>query len=95
MHDTPEAVELRFQGNVDLQNVEAVRVKLAEAAEKKAAAYVLDFGGVDFVDSAGLGALVTFHKNCKSAKIRVLRVNDRVRRLFQITRLDSIFALDG
>ena len=55
--------------------------------------FTLDLTDVYYVDSFGLGQLVTIwtsiHK--KNGHVRLLRPNERVRKLLHITKLDSVF----
>lgn len=55
---------------------------------------LLDLSNVEFVDSTGLGALVAVLKQMgKTGRIAVVGANPQITRLFQITRLDSLFNL--
>jgi len=57
---------------------------------------LLDLGQVEFIDSTGLGVLVSLLKQMgPGGRIAVIGVRPAVARLFQITRLDSIFTLCG
>lgn len=55
---------------------------------------VLDLAQVDFVDSSGLGAIVSAMKQLKpgqSMELAALRPN--VDRVFRLTRMDSVFPI--
>jgi anti-sigma B factor antagonist len=56
---------------------------------------ILDLSNVPYVDSAGLGALVgaftSYHKTGRSMVLS--GVNDRVLKLLEITRLESLFLI--
>jgi anti-sigma B factor antagonist len=53
---------------------------------------VLNLGGVDFIDSSGLGALVSVLKNIgPEGRIKLFAVKDGVRSIFELTRLDRMF----
>lgn len=55
---------------------------------------MVDASAVDFIDSTGLGALVTLLKMMgDGGRIVVAGAKPPVRRLFEITKLDSVFAL--
>ncbi|MCZ7585955.1 MAG: STAS domain-containing protein [Deltaproteobacteria bacterium] len=89
-----EGLRIVFHGNIDLASVDDVRSELMGIGERNSPKYFLDFQKVDFVDSAGLGALVTFHRAQGGSEIVFQNVNERVRKLFQITRLDSVFSVE-
>jgi anti-sigma B factor antagonist len=53
---------------------------------------VLDLSRVDFLDSSGLGALVAVWKICAgSRRLELCGVTANVRRVFRLTRMDSVF----
>ena len=53
---------------------------------------VIDMQSVDFVDSSGLGALVSLRKNVKeSCKIRLINRTPFVEKVVKLTKLDQIF----
>ncbi len=56
---------------------------------------VLDLGGVDFIDSIGLGVIVSTLKRVRShdGRLVVSGAVPRVRALFELTRLDEIIEL--
>lgn len=83
-----------IHGNVDLAGVDNLRASLSALGDLAAEKIILDFVEVEFVDSAGLGALVTFYRAQKDKTVVFANVNDRVKKLFQITRLDSLFRLE-
>jgi len=53
---------------------------------------VLDLEGLDYIDSSGLGFLVTLHERMERQGQRLILANLRshVTRVFKITRLDQI-----
>ena len=89
-----EGTRIVFHGNMDLASVDAVRKRLGIIGDSDSPKFILDFQNVDYVDSAGLGALVTFYKSQSGRDVVFQNVNDRVKKLFRITRLDSIFSLE-
>lgn len=55
---------------------------------------LVDLSQVSFVDSTGLGVLVALVKRMgQDGRIAVVGANASVRRLFQITKLDTLFLL--
>jgi anti-sigma B factor antagonist len=56
---------------------------------------VLDLGGVDFVDSSGLGLLVATYDRARGSRTRMALVSPRpeIRRVFQIAGLDDVLPL--
>ena len=63
-----------------------------DAGERR---FVLNLRDVSYMDSAGLGQLVTAYIKVINAggNLRLLSPGPRVRRLLEITRLDSVFTI--
>lgn len=57
--------------------------------------FLFDFSGTQFLASACLGLLVTLMKEVEHVRGRVALVNleDNVRFLFKVTRLDAVFSI--
>ncbi len=57
--------------------------------------YVIDFSDADYIDSSGLGVLVSLSKHIRDARGRLTLagLNDDLQRLFALTRLDSLFEI--
>jgi len=57
--------------------------------------FVVDLSGVDYIDSSGLGQLISIWTSIrnKGGYMTVLNPNKRVHRLFDITRLHTIFEI--
>ncbi|HEV7218826.1 MAG: STAS domain-containing protein [Terriglobales bacterium] len=56
---------------------------------------ILDLTEVPYVDSAGLGSLVSAYISCHKAGRQVVLtgINSRILRLFEITRVESLFLM--
>ena len=65
---------------------DAVRAETAPAV-------VVDFSGVPFIDSAGLGALVGAHVSARKAnrKIAFAAMNDQAKALIDMTHISKLF----
>jgi len=57
--------------------------------------FVLNLAGVDYIDSSGLGQLITIWTSIrnKGGHMAILSPTKRVQRLFDITRLNSVFQI--
>lgn len=90
-----QVVVLHCKGRIVYRNEAAIlSQKVAELLERGWAP-VLDFAGVEAIDSAGLGELVLLHMRSQSAgrTIKLAHPSQRVRHLFEITNLVSILDL--
>lgn len=58
--------------------------------------FVFDFSKCTFIDSTGLGVLVTIYKKCKelNGSFKLNSINDpQVMKIFKLTRLDKVFEI--
>ena len=57
--------------------------------------FVIDFDDADYIDSSGLGVLVSLSKHIRDARgrLKLAGLNEDLRRLFALTRLDSLFEI--
>jgi anti-sigma B factor antagonist len=55
--------------------------------------FVLNLTGVDYIDSSGLGQLITIWTSIRSktGQLAILSPTTRVQRLFELTRLNTVF----
>jgi anti-sigma B factor antagonist len=65
-----------------------------EAGEQK---FVVDFSETGYIDSSGLGVLVSLSKKIREAggDLRLAGLNDDLRTLFELTKLDTLFTIMG
>src|SRR6266850_2472881 len=59
--------------------------------------FVLNLAKVTYIDSFGLGQLITIWTSIRSkgGQLILLRPTDHVQKLFQITKLNSVFLISG
>ncbi|NDJ25345.1 anti-sigma factor antagonist [Nostoc sp. B(2019)] len=70
-----------------------LRQEVSEIIKNGSDILLIDLKDVKFVDSSGLGALVSAMQMVRKAesKLFVCSVNDQVKMLFELTKLDRIF----
>ena len=85
---------LALNGRFDAHQVSAVKERL-DAALKESPNIVIDLAEVGFMDSAALATLVQGMKYCRqqSGDLRICNLQQPVRVIFELTRLDKAFQL--
>jgi anti-sigma B factor antagonist len=58
LHRSADATTVRLHGEIDVLNVDQVRVRLVEALEGRPSTVVVDLAALSFIDSTGLGAII-------------------------------------
>ncbi|MBC8060424.1 MAG: STAS domain-containing protein [Clostridiaceae bacterium] len=71
------------------------REKTLELLSKGEINFEIDFKDCIFIDSTGLGVLVTTYKKCAELKgnIKLYSLNPDVMKVFKLTRLDKVFEI--
>ena len=84
-------IELR-EPSLDASNVREFR-DAASAAMQERTRVVLDMSGVKFVDSSGLGALISCLRqvNGRKGDFRLCAMSKTVRALFELMRMHRVF----
>jgi anti-sigma B factor antagonist len=84
-----------LSGEVDVYTAPVLRARLIEATESGAGPLVVDMSGVEFIDSSGLGVLVSILKRISEQGSTMTIVSDReiVLKVFRITGLDRVFEI--
>ncbi len=84
---------LRLKGPLTLENLSPFQN--AVLGEDSTSTVILDLSGVPYIDSAGLGSLmsayITRHKSGR--RFVLAGVNKRVRKLLEITRVEPLFLI--
>jgi anti-sigma B factor antagonist len=80
-------------GRLDVTGAPALKEAVSEAMKSGQARVIIDLEGVSFVDSSGLGSVVTALKQVRSSKgdLRLAAPNQQVRVVLELTTLDRVF----
>ena len=86
-------VLLSLAGKMNAVTTPALKTKLKALAAKGRTRVVVDMGGVSFIDSSGLAALVSGLKAVRSVggSLKLAAVNDPPREVFRLTMLERVF----
>ena len=87
--DAGDHVLVTVIGDLDLESAPAMTAALKKVLGERPV--VLDLSGVDFMDSSGLGVLVGAHQ--RAADLRLAAPNQRLQKIFKITKLHKVFAV--
>ena len=87
-----EVTVVRPRGRLDMQSAQGLRQELAQLADAGQPRLVLDLEGVGFMDSSGLGAIISGLKAARQngGDLRIARANEQVRLVLQLTSLDRV-----
>jgi len=84
---------IRLEGELDHHTSEEVRRKIdSEYYNNNLLNMVLDLGGLNFMDSSGIGLIMGRYKNCKEqgGKLSIVNINSKVERILEMSGLMKI-----
>ena len=93
----PMTAIFRLTGRMTLgMRLREVESKISDAADDGVERLILDLSGVEFMDSAGLGALMILYGNMKvrGGQFRLVAPTARVLDVLKLTHTDSILRID-
>jgi len=80
------------EGRLDASNAGLFKSRLNEeiTAEKE---IVIDLSRLEFLDSSGIGALISIHRKCDKERggLKLVCQHDRIRKVLELTRADRLF----
>ncbi len=97
-------LEERHEGNIlvasvldkrlDAQAVDDFKGKMSSHIENGESLIVLNLSNVEFIDSSGLGAIVSVLKMLKDrGSLVICGAGDSISRMFKLTRMNKVFSM--
>ena len=81
------------EGQLIVGNRQELKQKVLEELEGGERKFLIDFTNTGYIDSSGLGVLVSLSKKIReqSGELRLANLNEDLRTLFELTKLDTLF----
>lgn len=93
IREEKENIYVKIHGELDLKVADDLRQELDETLDKiDKKDLVLDFIGVDFIDSSGLGVILGRYKRLSmlEGKLVILNPNPNVKRILELSGITSL-----
>jgi anti-sigma B factor antagonist len=100
-----EVTLVEVDGQLIVGNRQELKQQVLDRLEAGDRKFVIDFANTGYIDSSGLGVLVSLSKKIREqgGELRLSSLNEDLRTLFELTKLDTLFriadtkekALDG
>ena len=86
---------VQVDGQLIIGNRHELKDLVQAALDRGERRLLVDFSRTGYIDSSGLGALVSISKRVREAggDLRLSGLNDDLRSLFELTKLDTLFAI--
>jgi len=90
-----EIVVVDVEGQLIVGNRQELKQKVLDALEGGAKKFVIDFSRTGYIDSSGLGVLVSLSKKIREqgGDLRLAGLNEDLQTLFELTKLDTLFSI--
>ena len=87
------SVIVRIAGEIDLNVSQEFQHELLKLLDKHPRRVIIDLSDVSYMDSSGVASLVKLLSRSRrfGASLILVALTERVRSVFEITRLDSVF----
>ena len=95
MNQAGDLCEMVLSGEVDVYTAPRVKQELVARIEGGCINVIVDLEGVAFIDSSGLGVLVSALRRARErdGSVRIVCTRDSVLKIFRITGLDKVFPI--
>ncbi len=86
---------ISISGNIDIPASEELKKIFSKIVDTGVKNVEIDFKGVEFIGSSGLGKLLMFYKNLssKGGNVKIVNMNEDIKILFKAIKLDKIFSI--
>ncbi|HEV8264166.1 MAG TPA: STAS domain-containing protein [Gemmatimonadales bacterium] len=93
--DKSGVVVVGVDGQLIVGNRQELKQKVLDALDGGAKRFVIDFTKTGYIDSSGLGVLVSLSKKIREqgGELRLAGLNEDLQTLFELTKLDTLFAI--
>ena len=88
-------VVVAVDGQLIVGNRQELKQQILDALEAGDRRFLIDFTRTGYIDSSGLGVLVSLSKKIRDqgGDLRLAGLNEDLKTLFELTKLDTLFAI--
>ena len=86
---------VKVEGQLIVGNRQELKDLVFAALDKGERRILIDFSQTGYIDSSGLGVLVSLSKKIREqgGELRLANLNDDLKTLFELTKLDTLFQI--
>jgi anti-sigma B factor antagonist len=95
MHREGDILVVDVEGQLIVGNRQELKQKVLDELEKGERKFLIDFSQTGYIDSSGLGVLVSLSKKIREqgGELRLANLNEDLKTLFELTKLDTLFQI--
>ena len=85
----------KIEGEINIDNSHQLRTVFDELIKDEANKVIIDFSPLNYIDSSGLATLIEMFQRLKKigGDLRICGLNSTVKSVFEITKLNTLFAI--
>ncbi|WP_100374523.1 STAS domain-containing protein [Bacillus sp. FJAT-45037] len=97
MSQSGSELTIVLDGNIYVEEATSIRDQVYPFLQKGCHSFWFDMKHVEYIDSAGLGVLVTLHKRAteNGGTVKVSNVSRQVKKMLELTRLQEVFEIES
>lgn len=86
---------VEVDGQLIVGNRQELKQRVLDALDHGDRKFLVDFARTGYIDSSGLGVLVSLSKKVRESggALRLANLNDDLKTLFELTKLDTLFPI--
>ena len=90
-----DIIVLTIVGEIDLYNAPEIKDIVNKLIEERSYSVIIDLEKVSYIDSSGIGALISSLSNLKKYQggLKIINVYASVKKVFELTKLTSFFEI--
>jgi len=90
-----EVSVVEVEGQLIVGNRQELKQKVLDELDRGERKFLIDFKQTGYIDSSGLGVLVSLSKKIRElgGELRLANLNDDLKTLFELTKLDTLFQI--
>ena len=90
-----EVLVVDVGGQLIVGNRQELKQRVLDELERGERRFLIDFAQTGYIDSSGLGVLVSLSKKIREqgGELRLANLNEDLKTLFELTKLDTLFQI--
>ena len=90
-----EVAVVEVEGQLIVGNRQELKQKVLDELDRGERKFLIDFKQTGYIDSSGLGVLVSLSKKIRElgGELWLANLNDDLKTLFELTKLDTLFQI--
>ncbi len=97
INDSGDIVKIVVTGDIEMMSIKDFKTKLLEVGENVDKDIEIDLSDVDYIDSSGVGVLISLLKRqkTKGKSLNISKVSPKVLNVLKLSSLSEVFNLQG